>query len=55
LICIFGEKKAAMVKKVFYGPYIPDELPIQAIGSESNPAFFVMDKSAASFNFNGKT
>lgn len=54
-ICIFGEKKASMVKKVFYGPNKPNELPIQAIGSESNPAFFVMDKSAASFNFNGKS
>lgn len=55
LVCIFGEKKASMVKKVFYGPLIPDELPIQAIGTESNPALFVMDKTAASFNFNTKS
>lgn len=55
LVCIFGEKKAPMVKKVFYGPYIPDDLPIQRVGTEINPALFVMDKPAAFFNFNNKT
>jgi 6-phosphogluconolactonase len=55
LVCIFGEKKAAMVKKVFYGPYIPNDLPIQRVGTELNPALFVMDKPAAFFNFNNKS
>lgn len=54
LVCVFGEKKAAIVKKVFYGPYLPDDLPVQRVGTELNPALFVMDKAAASFNFNNK-
>lgn len=51
LVFVLGASKADMVQKVFYGPFLPDLLPIQRVGSEQNPALFLFDRDAAMHNF----
>jgi 6-phosphogluconolactonase len=48
-ICIYtiGEKKAKMVVKVLLGPYDPDHLPIQYIGTPSHKALWILDIAAS--------
>lgn len=49
LICIYvmGANKAAMVKHVLLGPYDPDNLPIQRIGTPSHKALWILDTAAS--------
>jgi 6-phosphogluconolactonase len=50
-----GAGKAPMIKKVFLGPQIPDDLPIQKVGTETHPALFILDQAAALDTFNGSS
>lgn len=45
---VIGENKASMTKKVLQGPYTPDLLPSQAIGTPNSPALWILDTNAAS-------
>lgn len=47
-IYVLGKNKAPMVKQVLSGPYEPDKLPIQKIGTPLHPALWIMDQDAAS-------
>lgn len=51
-VYVLGEDKAYMAKTVFSGPYKPDEYPVQAVGTERNPALFILDTDAAKKTFN---
>ena len=51
-VLVLGASKADMLHQLFYGPYQPDLLPIQRIGTEQKPALFLMDREAAPKNFN---
>lgn len=42
-IYVLGDSKSEMVGRVFHGPYQPDELPIQRVGSEQSPALWIVD------------
>lgn len=46
-IYVIGENKAEMIKKVLCGPYSPNELPVQGIGTPKHPATWILDRSAA--------
>jgi 6-phosphogluconolactonase len=46
-IYILGDGKADMVKKALTGPYKPDDLPIQKVGTKERPAFWICDSGAA--------
>lgn len=46
-IYVTGINKAEMLKKVLYGPPMPDELPIQRIGLSEHPATWIVDAAAA--------
>lgn len=50
-ICMYvmGAKKASVVAKVLLGPYDPDHLPAQNVGTPSHPALWVLDKEAGKF------
>jgi 6-phosphogluconolactonase len=45
---VLGKKKADMVKKALTGPYIPDELPVQRVGTREHKSLWILDKEAAS-------
>ena len=49
-ICIYvmGENKAKTVAEVLLGPYEPEHFPIQAVGTLSHPAMWILDTSASS-------
>lgn len=49
-ICIYvmGENKTKTIAEVFLGPYDPDHFPIQAVGTSTHPAMWILDSSAAS-------
>lgn len=47
-IYVLGKSKAAMIKRVLTGPYDPDMLPIQRVGTEKHKALWIADKDAAS-------
>lgn len=49
VICIYamGANKAPMVAKVLLGPYDPDNLPVQRIGTFSHKAIWILDSSAS--------
>jgi len=47
-IYVIGKSKSSMLKQVLDGPYDPDELPIQRIGTRSNKALWIVDTDAAS-------
>ncbi len=49
VIYVLGKNKAEMVKNVLLGPYQPDELPVQRVGSEEHKALWILDKDAASW------
>lgn len=48
-ICIYvlGANKASMVAKVLLGPYDPDHLPVQRIGTPSHKALWILDTEAS--------
>lgn len=45
---VFGKSKAEIVKEVLGGPYHPDHLPAQKIGTPEHKALFILDNEAAS-------
>lgn len=49
-ICIYvlGKSKAERVKEVLTGPYEPERLPSQKVGTPSDKATWILDKEAAS-------
>jgi 6-phosphogluconolactonase len=49
MICIYviGAKKGSMIVKVLLGPYEPDNLPIQRIGTPSHKAIWILDNEAS--------
>ena len=47
-IYVLGKNKAPMVREVLTGPYEPDKLPIQKIGTPAHHALWIMDAEAAS-------
>lgn len=46
-IYVLGKEKSSTIKKVFLGPYDPDELPIQKIGTPGHRALWILDEAAA--------
>lgn len=44
---VTGKNKASMVKQVLEGPYEPDEIPAQRIGTSTNKALWILDKEAS--------
>lgn len=50
VVYIFGAAKQEMVERAFYGPFTPDELPIQRVGSAENPALLMLDIEATPEN-----
>lgn len=53
VLYILGAGKAEMVKKVFSKPHEGDLLPVQNVGTDKNPALYILDEAAASLTFNG--
>jgi 6-phosphogluconolactonase len=54
VIYVLGKSKASMVKQVLSGPYQPDDLPIQRVGTREHKALWVFDNAAAeNLNRNG--
>lgn len=47
VIYVMGKSKAAMLQRVFFDPYDPDELPIQKIGTRTHKALWIVDEEAA--------
>jgi len=47
-IYVLGKNKAEMVKRVLSGPFDPDELPIQNVGTPTHKALWILDSEAAS-------
>lgn len=55
VVYIFGSSKQEMVEKAFYGPFTPDDLPIQRVGSVENPALLMLDAEATPENLRKAT
>lgn len=47
LIYVIGKGKEEMVARVLTGPHVPDELPIQRIGTNKHKALWILDKGAS--------
>ena len=47
VLYVMGKNKAAMVKEVLLGPYEPDNLPVQRIGTRAHKALWILDSAAA--------
>lgn len=47
IFLVAGSDKANMLKRVMYGPYIPEELPAQLIRPKKGRLIWMVDKSAA--------
>lgn len=47
VVAVLGSKKASVLEYVFDGPFQPDHLPIQGVGTETKPAHFILDNAAA--------
>lgn len=45
---VLGKDKASMVNRVLTGPYTPDLLPVQKIGTPENKALWILDTESAS-------
>lgn len=50
VVYIVGQSKAKMVQEIFRDK---DHFPIQRVGTEKNPAIFILDDAASSLAFNG--
>lgn len=48
LIYVIGKNKAHMVKEIFSNHYVPDDLPIQRVGTPSHKAIWIFDREAIS-------
>lgn len=48
-IYAFGEKKSAILEKVFNTPYNPDLYPIHRVGGSHNKASFIIDDEASKY------
>lgn len=46
VVYVLGKSKATMLHKVLSGPYLPDDLPVQRVGTPSNKALFIADDGA---------
>lgn len=46
---VLGAAKAEMLKKVLKGPHLPQEYPIQAVGSQEHPLLWILDNDVAQF------
>lgn len=46
-VYVLGATKSEMIQIVFNGTYDPDIIPIQRVGTELNPALFILDEAAA--------
>jgi 6-phosphogluconolactonase len=46
-IYVLGKNKAAMVQKVLEGPYLPEEYPVQRVGTTEHKALWILDRDAA--------
>lgn len=44
VIYVLGKAKSKTVNQVLFGPYEPDQLPIQRIGTETNRALWIIDQ-----------
>lgn len=47
LLYVLGEAKEKMVAKALLGPYEPNVLPVQKVGTHSHRALWIMDNDAA--------
>lgn len=47
VVYVLGKNKATIVKTVFNGAYLPDEYPVQKVGTAESPALFIMDRAAS--------
>ena len=47
LLYVLGKSKAEMVERVLTGPYEPDLLPIQKVGTPIHRALWILDNDAA--------
>lgn len=47
VVYVLGAQKAEMLRKVLKGPYLPEEYPIQAVGSEEHPMLWILDSASA--------
>ena len=45
-IYVIGARKAPMVKRALLGPYDPDLLPVQRVGTPSHKALWILDEAA---------
>ncbi|MEI8365487.1 MAG: 6-phosphogluconolactonase [Parachlamydiaceae bacterium] len=46
-IYVIGKSKASMLNQVLTGPFTPDDLPIQQIGTRTHKALWIADNDAA--------
>lgn len=53
ILYVVGASKAEMIKKVFSTQQEGDLLPVQNVGTDTNPAIYILDDAAASLTFNG--
>ncbi len=53
VLYILGAGKAEMIRRVFSKKQEGDLLPVQNVGTESNPALYILDEAAAALTFNG--
>lgn len=49
VICLYimGANKSSMVVQALTGPYTPDDLPVQRVGTPSHKALWILDKAAS--------
>lgn len=48
LLYVFGQNKSEIVTRVLTGSYDPDLLPVQKVGTPTQPALWILDSAAAS-------
>lgn len=46
-IYVIGKAKATIIKKVLNGKYLPDEFPVERIGTPERKALWILDREAA--------
>lgn len=47
IIYVLGKSKADIVTKVLTGPYMPDDFPVQRIGTSKHKALWILDDEAS--------
>lgn len=45
-IYVLGKSKSVMLETVINGPYLPDDLPVQRVGTPDHKALFIVDNAA---------